>query len=248
MDVYIVVRLDLLHCDQSSAVHRDPGEIDWRKCRPRISYNLAPSLHSSLTRQVGSTTILESLLWWHPRHEQWHTSMITSSAFKVNRFFLLFKKIFLLSHSRSWLSWKILHEKKNPSKIVILKKRLRWATPVQCIVFRKKSLTILPAWVSGSLATTTKNGLPAGRAVSQSAVVSLRRVLYFQALIYLNENPAIITAISRRPMQPIISKPLGWAYPIRPGFTMVTCPDATNWDVESRLGCESLMACFCCHY
>lgn len=151
-----------------------------------------------------------------------------------------------MSHSRSWLSWKILHEKK--SFKYLHEKRLRWATPVQCIVFRKKSLTILPAWVSGSLATTTKNGLPAGRAVSQSAVVSLRRVLYFQALIYLNENPAIITAISRRPMQPIISKPLGWADPIRPDFTMVTCPGATNWDVESRLGCESLMACFCCHY
>lgn len=112
MDVYIVVHLDLLRCDQSSAVHRDPGEIDWRKCRPRSSYNLAPSLHSSLTRQVGSTTILESLLWWHPRHEQWHTSMITSSAFKVNRFFFYYlKKYILLSHSRSWLSWKILHEK-----------------------------------------------------------------------------------------------------------------------------------------
>lgn len=92
MDVYIVVRLDLLRCDQSSAVHRDPGEIDWRKCRSRSSYNLAPSLHSSLPRQVGSTTILERLLWWHPRHEQWHASMITSSAFKVSGFFYYLKK------------------------------------------------------------------------------------------------------------------------------------------------------------
>lgn len=215
--------------DQSSSLHRDPGEIDWRKCLCRSSYNLASSLHSSLTRQVGSTTILESLLWWHPRHEQWHTPMITSTAFKVNRFFFNLSTV-------------------AQQKLIVIKNRGR-DEQHQCSAakLKKKSLTILPAWGSDSLATTTtRNGLPAGRAVSQSAVVSLRRVLYFQALICLNGNPAIITAISRRRMQPIISKPLGWADPIRPGFTMVTCP--TNWDVESRLGCESLMACFCCHY
>lgn len=107
--------------DQPSSLRRDPAEIDWRKFLCRSSYNLAPSLHSSLTRQVGSTTILESLLWWHPRHEQWHTPMITSTTFKVNRFFFN-----LLWHSTSWLSWKTEVEMSGTSAVQLYWRRNPW--------------------------------------------------------------------------------------------------------------------------
>lgn len=36
------------------------------------------SLHSSLPRLVGSSSVMESLLLWHLRYKQWHTPMITS--------------------------------------------------------------------------------------------------------------------------------------------------------------------------
>lgn len=86
----LLYRLDLLCRDKSCCVHSGPGEISWSKRQSSRSHNLALSLHSSLTRQVGSSTILERLLWWHPRHEQWHTPMANSSAFKVNWFFFFF--------------------------------------------------------------------------------------------------------------------------------------------------------------
>lgn len=53
-----------------------PAESDWSESHhSRNSRSSDPllSLHSFLARLFGSSSVLECLLLWHPRHKQWHT-------------------------------------------------------------------------------------------------------------------------------------------------------------------------------